>query len=128
MLANGNKSSLKEESNLEHTGEWGGGDAGGSRRGFDAPGTSPGTDEARGRDSGALDFSLGTDEDWYRRPGEVQREGDVDKIYNKQKRMSCFNTAPYSYSFQILTERLIQTSWTGERERTRMRQKQHGIV
>lgn len=37
MLANGNKSSLKEESNLEHTGEWGGGDAGGSRRGFDAP-------------------------------------------------------------------------------------------
>lgn len=39
----------------------------GEGRGFDAPGTSPGTDEARGRGSGALGFSLGTDEDWYRR-------------------------------------------------------------
>lgn len=36
------------------------------------------------------------------RPGEVQRKGDVDKIYNKRKRMSCFSTAPYS--FQIPTK------------------------
>lgn len=36
------------------------------------------------------------------RPGEVQRGGDVDIIYNKRKRMSCFSTAPYS--FQIPTE------------------------
>lgn len=59
-------------------------------------------------------------------PGDVQREGGVDKIYNKQKRMSCSSTA--AYSFQILTERLIQTPWIEERERTRMRQKQQGVV
>lgn len=44
-------------------------------------------------------------------PGDVQREGGVDKIYNKQKRMSRSSTAPYS--FQILTERLIQAKRPG---------------
>lgn len=39
----------------------------GEGRGFDAPGTSPGTAEARGRGSGALGISLGTDEDGHRK-------------------------------------------------------------